>query len=136
MDSMTRMAGWKDLSDVIVSLRKESSLENSSFVFSDSYQIASELAFYTGDEKIICVNTGRRMNQFDIWNKLNANALPGHSGIFVTDGELRAEIRNAFDGNVTCFVHPVMYRGQKVREFEIYVLHNFTFFEDKSILSY
>ena len=52
------------------------------FIFSDSYQISSELAFYMkGNPVTYCVNLGRRMNQYDLWPGFEK--LIGHNAIFV-----------------------------------------------------
>jgi undecaprenyl-diphosphatase len=54
---------------------------------SDTYQIASELAFYVpGKPRVYNVNLGRRLNQYDIWGGLDA--LKDKDGLFVTHGDV------------------------------------------------
>lgn len=58
-------------------------------IFSDRYQISSELAFYTqGNPIVYCINLGRRMNQYDLWQSINSelNGKTVH-GIYVVYGQ-------------------------------------------------
>ncbi len=67
------------------------------FIFSDKYQVASELAFYVkGQPVTYCVNLGRRMNQYDLWPGLEN--LIGQNAIFVRTGikPLPQQLRAAF----------------------------------------
>ncbi len=44
-------------------------------IFSDRYQVSSELAFYVkGHPRTYCINLGRRMNQYDLWPDINSEA--------------------------------------------------------------
>jgi undecaprenyl-diphosphatase len=98
LDPSARLKGWKELGLQVSDLHDEMRERGSTFIFSESYQISSELAFYgKGHPTTYCVNLGRRMNQYDLWpdfySFINSNA------IFVTigDAELQPEIKEAFD---------------------------------------
>ena len=98
-DPSARLRGWKELGREGSAVRYEIVKEGNFFIFSDSYQAASELAFYTeGHPVTYCVNLGRRMNQYDIWPDFNS--LIHSNAIFVTihDRELPLKIRDAFEG--------------------------------------
>jgi undecaprenyl-diphosphatase len=84
VDLTRRLDGWRELGTAAGALLKESG-ENL-FLFSDHYQIASELAFYVpGQPRVYNIAAGRRMNQYDIWGGLDR--LRGHDGLFVTYGD-------------------------------------------------
>src|SRR5665811_811066 len=68
MDSMKRMAGWKELSQKVMDVKRTHPDFHS--ILTDSYHVASELSFYSLFPNIYCLNNGRRMNQFDIWGGL------------------------------------------------------------------
>ena len=84
MDPSSRLRGWEELglkmdevySDMTASRGKDV------FIFSDKYQVSSELAFYMSKKPVTyCVNLGRRMGQYDIWGGMNS--LIGYDALFV-----------------------------------------------------
>ncbi|MBS1112058.1 MAG: hypothetical protein H6Q95_350, partial [Nitrospirae bacterium] len=100
MDPSSRLRGWEELgtkmdkvySDMTASRGKDV------FIFSDKYQVSSELAFYMSKKPVTyCVNLGRRMNQYDIWG--NMNGLVGYDAIFVRMDALSFpdKLKSAFD---------------------------------------
>ncbi len=100
MDPTSRLKGWKKLGIKTKEVYNSmvSSGSKKVFIFSDKYQVSSELAFYTpGRPATYCVNLGSRMNQYDIWGGFDK--LPGSDAIFVrTDNEnFPEELKNAFD---------------------------------------
>ncbi len=83
LDPTRRLRGWKDLGrragDVYLEMRKT----RPTFIFSDSYQVASELMFYVpGHPKAYSIALGRRMNQFDLWG--GTAEVIGWDAVFVT----------------------------------------------------
>jgi membrane-associated phospholipid phosphatase len=92
-----RLVGWKELGKSVSSVYSEMKEEGPVFIFSDKYQIASELAFYVeGQPVTYCVNLGRRMNQYDLWPGIEN--LIGQNAIFVRTGikPLPQQLRAAF----------------------------------------
>lgn len=98
LDPTARLRGWKELGRQVSDMHDEMRKGGRLFIFSDSYQIASELAFYgKGHPATYCVNLGRRMNQYDLWPDFHP--LINSDAIFVTIGdvELHPRIKEAFD---------------------------------------
>lgn len=125
LDPTARLKGWNDLGEEVRGIYSEMRKEGPVFVFSDSYQIASELAFYTGGHPVTyCVNLGRRMNQYDLWpdfgNLIHSN------GIFVTigDTELNPRVREAFR-RYEKRILKVYDKGRLLREFSIFSCNDF-----------
>ncbi len=96
-DPTARLLGWKALGSEASRVVDEMQPSGPVFVFSDSYQVASELAFYMKDNPVTyCANLGRRMNQYDLWPGFENRI--GHNALFVRtkDKDLPAEIGAAF----------------------------------------
>jgi len=136
IDPSARIRGWKELGAEVSRLSDELSKKGLFFIFSDRYQVSSELAFYVkGHPVTYCVNLGRRMNQYDLWpgidNLIHLNA------IFVTIGNAR--MPEAF---ITGFdrceknVFDVYTRGQKLRDYSIFTCYDFKGMPQKGIMSY
>ncbi|MBI5632986.1 MAG: glycosyltransferase family 39 protein [Nitrospirae bacterium] len=84
-DPSTRLVGWKELGKEASVLYNDMAVKGPVFVFSASYQISSELAFYMKDNPVTyCVNLNRRMNQYDLWPGFEP--LKGQNAIFVKSG--------------------------------------------------
>ncbi len=56
------------------------------FIFSNTYQVASQMAFYMeGNPVTYNVNFGRRINQYDLWPGIeDIDGIAGYNGLFVT----------------------------------------------------
>lgn len=88
LDPTRRLHGWKELGSAVGELLEGSEKRNL-FLLSDTYQIASEMAFYVpGQPQTYNVNLGRRMNQYDLWAGIEQ--LRGRDGLFVTNGDFIA----------------------------------------------
>jgi len=97
-DPTSRLRGWKGLGEEVGRIYNDMTQKGSVFIFSESYQVSSELAFYTpGKPETFCVNLGRRMNQYDIWGGFDK--LVGKNAIFVRIGknDFPEELKSAFD---------------------------------------
>lgn len=125
LDPSARLRGWSELGQEAGGIMRE--IEGPAFLFSDSYQVASELAFYTeGHPVTYCVNLGRRMNQYDLWP--GPEGLLRYTGVFVTIGDSEAPlaILRAFD---TCEMRPFSAyekSGAKLRDYSIFVCRDFS----------
>lgn len=72
LDPSARLRGWEELGLKITGIYNSLSSKGPVLIFSDSYQVSSELAFYVeGHPKTYCINLGRRMNQYDLWPDMN-----------------------------------------------------------------
>ncbi|MCC5939805.1 MAG: glycosyltransferase family 39 protein [Lunatimonas sp.] len=121
-DPFFRMAGYRELADRVDFLIDSLELERH-FVFSDSYHVASELAFYMdGNPQTYNPNLGRRMNQFDLWPGLEQFEQQGFDGVFVRWGEGESPIvNNAFDSLIYQETRYGYLRGEPVLTFQIQV---------------
>jgi undecaprenyl-diphosphatase len=129
-DPSSRLRGWKELGTE-VSRISDSMRDGNVFIFSDRYQVSSELAFYVkGRPKTYCINLGRRMNQYDLWPGMNAEAskLTGViNAVFVRidDSDMPPEVEAAFD---RCEKKPFRAYDKRnilVREYSIFICYNF-----------
>ena len=96
-DPSVRLRGWEELGEYISEKIKYELPEETLFIFSDSYQVTAELAFYVnGHPKVFCINLGRRMNQYDLWEGFYN--LIGYDAIFVKKGDsgLPITVRKSF----------------------------------------
>jgi len=96
-DPTERLHGWQELGDEVTRIYKVMSATGPVFIFSDTYQVSSLLAFYVKGHPITyCVNLGRRMNQFDIW--AGFHDFIHYDAIFVSvgDNEFPVELVPAF----------------------------------------
>jgi undecaprenyl-diphosphatase len=124
-DPSSRLRGWNDLGRQIRELHDEMQEKGNVFIFSDSYQLASELAFsVTGHPVTYCVNLGRRMNQYDLWPDFHN--LIHYDGIFVTigDAELHPRIRDAFESYEKRVVK-VRDKERILREYTVFLCYDF-----------
>ncbi len=129
IDPSARLKGWKELGEKVSEIKKELEKSGKVVIFSDRYQISSELAFYTKEKPTVyCINLGRRMNQYDLWQSINSelNGKTVH-GIYVVYGiknEPELDVSSAFDRctseNFTAFK-----KGVKIRDYTIFKCYNF-----------
>lgn len=130
LDPSARLRGWEALGEEVGRIGAE--LEGPSFIFSDSYQVASELAFYVkGHPVTYCINLGRRMNQYDLWP--GPEGLLHYDAVFVTIGDTRMPeaVGNAFDGYEKRLFSIYDGKGRKLRDCSIFICRGFKGFEGK-----
>ena len=126
MDPALRLSGWEDLGETVSGLYQEMSLAHPVFIFSDKYQVSSELAFYVkGKPATYCINLGRRMNQYDLWpgfeNLVHYNAI----FVRVDDTPVPERISEAF-GKVEKKVFTAYTKKHtKIREYSIFLCYDF-----------
>ena len=98
LDPTSRARGWKELGVEASKVSEGLSKRGPFFIFSDKYQVSSELAFYVKGQPITyCVNLGRRMNQYDLWPGFNT--LVNFNAVFVTidNVQMPERVGTAFD---------------------------------------
>ncbi|GAB6072548.1 glycosyltransferase family 39 protein [Venenivibrio stagnispumantis] len=133
-DPTKRLVGWEKLGENIKNISKN---KEKYFIFSDSYHISSELAFYTKDWKnVYCIRVDRRMNQFDLWEGISKYENKGYYGIYVADHPITDKVKNAFEDIEYSYIYSVKYRGKFVKDYYIYILKNFKHLEEDPITSY
>lgn len=89
-----KLLGWRQLGAEVGQTAQ--SMDQPVFILADYYMTASELAFYVeGHPPTYCVNLGRRMNQYDIWQGLDR--VVGQGAVFVTENGLPPKLAAAFE---------------------------------------
>lgn len=136
LDPSARLRGWKDLGKAADDLLQGVRAEGEPFIFSDSYQVSSELAFYMkGHPVTYCINIGRRMNEYDLWpkfdNRMHSNA------IFATIGDvgLSPAVAGAFAGH-TKYLYKAYDKGGLLREYSLFFCRDFKGMTEEPIRSY
>lgn len=91
-----KMIGWAQLAANIDSL-KRSFPDESCYVFSTSYHIASELSFYMEDQpQAYFLNMNSRMTQFDLWRGTEQFINTGKTGILVDWEKITPAVREGY----------------------------------------
>lgn len=135
LDPTSRLRGWDQMGKEVSRIYASLAPENEVLIFSDSYQVAGELAFYAAGHPVTyCVNLGRRTNQYDLWpdmndalRKVRRRGVSGEvHGIFVTGGdrEMPAEVGRAFD-RCERRRFRVYERGRPLREHSLFLCYGF-----------
>lgn len=116
-----RMAGYEPLAARVAELRDSLSVTDS-FIFSETYHMASELSFYLPDKpQPYMLNMGARRNQFDLWPGMEQFLGENQVGIFVSwnfgsPGEFAGFQELIYEEDF-----PVSFRGQPLRTAKIQV---------------
>jgi hypothetical protein len=126
IDMYSKQAGLDKLGESVTAILDKTD-SSPIFIFSDSYQMASSLAFYVnGNPQTYCVNVGRRMNQFDLWPGIEQFENKGYDAIYVTKKPLPAAIVNSADSIRLINTQERIYRSVDVgRKINIYYLKHF-----------
>jgi undecaprenyl-diphosphatase len=126
LDPASRITGWKELGEEVGRVYKQMSSNHPVFIFSDRYQVSSELAFYVkGHPVTYCVNLDRRMNQYDLWPGFH-NLLHYHA-IFVRTGDssVPEEVAAAFDKVEKKVFTVYTKKHMKIRDYSIFMCYDF-----------
>jgi membrane-associated phospholipid phosphatase len=124
LDPTKKVKGWAPLGEEVSRIRK--GLGGPSFVFSDSYQVSSELAFYVeGHPVTYCINLGRRMNQYDLWP--GPEGLAHYNAVFVkiNDSEIPEEVGEAFKSCDKRLFIVLDKAGRPLRTYSIFTCRDF-----------
>lgn len=133
-DTLHRFAGWKELGENVTELNQKA--DDKTFIFSDNYHIASELAFYTEEQpQTYCINLGRRMNQFDLWPGIEQFENKNYHAIYVSNDKAPDSLLNAFN-DTKKHTYDRKYREKYQQEMYIYVLNDFKNFNDMNADSF
>jgi undecaprenyl-diphosphatase len=96
-DPTARLRGWAELGRTVGAAIERMPNPRQTFLVSNRYQIASELAFYTpGQPPAYNFNLGRRLNQYDFWEGPDSRL--GWDAVYVEEGAhpLNGRVRAAF----------------------------------------
>ncbi|MEW6570872.1 MAG: glycosyltransferase family 39 protein [Nitrospirota bacterium] len=126
LDPTMRLQGWKELGSEVSKTYEQISSQHPVFIFSDSYQVSSELAFYVkGQPVTYCINSGRRMNQYDLWPGIDN--LLGYNAIFVRMGDKKIpkKVAAAFDKVEKRIFSAYTKNHVRIRNYTIFICYNF-----------
>lgn len=132
LDPSSRLNGWKDLGAVVSGVYEEMSQTHPVFIFSDKYQVSSELAFYVkGHPTTYCINLDRRMNQYDLWPGFNN--LMHYNAIFVRidDTPLPEKVSAAFQTVEKKVFTAYTKKHAKIRDYSIFLCYDFKGLEER-----
>lgn len=131
-DPTKRLVGWEYLGKHIEHL---TNIYPNNFIFSDSYHISSEMAFYVKPfRQTYCIRVDRKMTQFDIWEGINKFENKGYYGIYIADHPIKDKVKNGFESLVKEEIYKIKYRGKEVKQYYIYVLKNYKHIEEDKII--
>lgn len=124
-DPMGRLAGYRELGERITFLKDSLELENS-FIFSDNYHLASEMAFYVEENpQTFTINMGRRKNQFDLWSGIDQFEGKGYTGIYLTrEKEVQLAVSEGFDELLHLEEFYTVYRGDIIKVYQVAFFKN------------
>ncbi len=137
LDPTTRLAGWKELGLEVSELYEQMSLNNPVFIFSDRYQVSSELAFYgKGHPVTYCINLDRRMNQYDLWPSFHT--FIHYHAIFVQTGDVTIpeKVAAAFHKVEKKVFTAYTKKHAKIRDYSIFICYDFKGLEQERPRTY
>lgn len=130
-DPSAKLKGWKEIGVKVSEVKKELKKDADIVIFSDRYQLSSELAFYVkGKPDVYCISLGRRMNQYDLWSSINdelkSTEKPIH-GIYVVYGIKQTPQREVLEAFQICEpqLFTVTRKNVKIRDYTIFKCYNF-----------
>jgi 4-amino-4-deoxy-L-arabinose transferase-like glycosyltransferase/membrane-associated phospholipid phosphatase len=137
LDPTSRVRGWKELGAEVTKIYEQMSATRPVFIFSDRYQVSSELAFYVkGHPVTYCINLGRRMNQYDLWPGFNN--LLHYDAIFVSIGDnmVPDKIVTAFKKVEKRAFKSYTKKQIELRDYSIFLCYDFKGIKEKKPESY
>jgi hypothetical protein len=134
---MNRLAGYREMGARVDFIKDSLELDDS-FVFSDSYHLSSEMAFYMqGNPQTFNINLGRRKYQFDLWPGIEQFEDKGLYGIYITrEKEIQNAVEMGFDQKVLEEKFYTIYRGDTVKTYIIAVFENLNHIQEAQTNSY
>ncbi|MDW3197365.1 MAG: glycosyltransferase family 39 protein [Cytophagales bacterium] len=131
-DPVHRVVGWDKLGQRLQEIIDEQ-VSDPYFLFSDSYEVACQAAFYTSDHlRPYNINLGRRQNQLDLWPGLESIENQGYTGVWVKKGEgLPQEVKEGFKKVVHQETLDIELGGIVVKTFTIAVLEDLQHIEEQ-----
>lgn len=136
-DPTSRLRGWKELGVEVTKIYEEMSAARPVFIFSDRYQVSSELAFYVkGHPVTYCIDLGRRMNQYDLWPGFNN--LLHHDAIFVRIGDTQVpeKVAGAFEKIEKRLFTAYTKKKMKIRDYSLFICYDFKGIKEEKPGSY
>lgn len=122
------LKGWEDLGREVAELRGSRFADpDKVFLFGSNYDITAALGFNVpGQERAYCVNTGRRLNQYDLWP--GPQDKKGWDAIYVRQkfkGPPEAQVVPLFD-KIEKIHYQSIHDGRPARRFTIYLCYGYS----------
>lgn len=124
-DPTKKLVGWRELGAEASMIYRGMPQSAPVFIFSDKYQVSSELAFYMDSHpETYCINLGRRMNQYDLWPGFEG--FIGYNAVFVrtNHNELPEEVAEVFGHCEKQFI-TIQTKQKKIMKFTIFKCYDF-----------
>ncbi len=137
LDPTSRLRGWKELGAEVTKIYEQMSVTRPVFIFSERYQVSSELAFYVkGHPVTYCINLDRRMNQYDLWSGFNN--LLHYDAIFVRTGDniIPEKVAAAFKKVEKKVFKAYTKKQIKIRDYSIFLCYDFKGLKEANPESY
>ncbi len=135
-DPIVRLYGWEKLGREVDLAINEAEL-NRFFVFSDSYHVASEVAFYSKSTgQPININLGRRLNQFDLWPGIEQYEFQQFDGVYVSANDIPQSLRDAFREIDNSRKVEIILGGEVIKTFTITICREFTTLKETEVPVY
>ena len=137
LNPAARLYGWKDLGTEVSKVYEEMSSRGPVFIFSDKYQVSSELAFHVkGLPVTYCINLDRRMNQYDLWPGFQN--LIHYDAIFVRTGDASIPdiVAEAFHKVEKKVITVYTKKRVKIRDFTLFLCYDFKGMEERKPETY
>ena len=127
IDLYHKQAGWDQLGNDVSAIIKKNRNPRKVFIFSNTYQIASELAFYVdGQPQTYCINNERRMNQFDLWPGIDQFKNRDYDAVYVSARPVPDWLRLSFNNCELITMRKRIYRDEETNSpFFIYKFTGF-----------
>ncbi len=131
-DPVHRVIGWDKLGQRVQEII-DRQVSEPYFLFSDSYEVACQAAFYTRDHRRpYNINLGRRQNQLDLWPGLKMLENQGYTGVWVKKGDgLPDEVIQGFKEVIYRETLDIEIGGVVVKSFTIAVLADLQHIEEQ-----
>lgn len=124
-----RLSGYKDLAGRILYLKDSLQVEEA-YYFSESYHMASELAFYLPEvPQVYVAGMGSRKNQFDLWKSLDQEIGLERTGMFVSWNESSPENVAQFGELIYEETYLVYFKGKQLRTATIQVWRDLRYYQ-------
>lgn len=121
------LKGWSDLGREVDELRRTRFDDpDKVFLFASNYDVTAALSFYVpGRERAFCLDTGRRLNQYDLWP--GPEGREGWDAIYVRQkykGPPEAQVPPLFE-SIEQMQYQSLHGGLPARKFTIYLCRGF-----------
>ncbi len=122
--SFKRLVGYRELADRIELLKDSLGLDQP-IVFSETYHMASELAFYLVEHpQTFVINMGARKHQFDLWRGIDTHVGQDRKAIFVSWNQDSPDPVTKFERLLHEEKYDVEFRGAPLRTARIQIYEN------------